>query len=99
MTYEDVIRIAEYRSHWVGRKRATFKQAKRTVKAFVDALAEALDHDGRISVPGFGVFFTKRRKARVVRDLTSGELIQLPAMESIGFRAAKRRKRNVKEKQ
>lgn len=45
-----------------------------------------------VTVPGFGTFYLKTHKARMVRNLNTGVPMKLPALYKVGFRASKKTK-------
>lgn len=71
----------------------THKAAMESARALFDAIARAARGGERVDVPGFGVFVSRSRKPRRVRNVRDGEEMYLPRIESLGFRAAKAQKR------
>lgn len=67
---------------------ATKKQVGEAVQGVFDALADALQRDGRISYPGFGTFNVKARAERQGRNPRTGDPITIPASKAVGFKAA-----------
>ncbi|CAN5645784.1 HU-related DNA-binding protein HupN [soil metagenome] len=69
------------------------ESAARAVEAIFDttngALAEAIRLGGKVSLPGFGRFRTKKRAARRGRNPQTGELIDIPERMVIHFTAGK----------
>lgn len=67
----------------------TKSAAARVVDAIFDAtsgaLTEAVRQAGRLSIPGFGKFVRRTRKARTARNPRTGALVQVPARETIAF--------------
>ncbi len=67
--------------------------ARRLVDAFLEEVAaQVLAHGRTIRLPHFGTFSRSTTKARQIRDLVTGEIIQLPATFRLNFRASKFRK-------
>lgn len=62
-----------------------------------DTLAEAVNEDERFAVPGFGTFELRHRKARKGRNPQTGEEIQIPASNTVGFRPSSNLKDRVNE--
>jgi DNA-binding protein HU-beta len=69
------------------------ESAARAVEAIFDttsgALAEAIRVGGKVSLPGFGRFRTKKRAARRGRNPQTGDLIDIPERMVIQFTAGK----------
>jgi len=63
--------------------------AERAVGAVLDGIREGLQKDGTVQILGFGTFQVKQRKARVGRNPTTGDPIQIPASMTVQFRAGK----------
>ena len=61
------------------------KVAKTMLSATFVAIADAVLHGRRVAVPGFGVFYQARRKARRVKCIKTGEWRDIPAQVGIGF--------------
>jgi DNA-binding protein HU-beta len=53
------------------------------------AIAEAVNTAGRLSIPGFGKFTTKKRAARTGRNPRTGAQIDIPERTSVSFSAGK----------
>jgi len=49
-------------------------------------LATSIKKKGRFSVPGFGTFKVKRRKAREGRNPQTGEKMKIKASKTVGFK-------------
>ena len=67
---------------------ASKKDTAALVQATFDAVANAIESDGRFSFPGFGTFSVKERAARQGRNPRTGESIKIPASKSVGFKAS-----------
>jgi DNA-binding protein HU-beta len=67
--------------------------ATRVIDAIFDAtsgaIAEAVNTAGRLSIPGFGKFTTKKRAARTGRNPRTGTQIEIPERTSVAFSAGK----------
>ncbi len=66
-----------------------------TKRAAADALELALENikkgikkEGRMSLPDFGTFTVKKRKARMGRNPQTGKSIQIKASKTVGFKPA-----------
>lgn len=56
------------------------------IDATFDALARAIKKDKRFQVPAFGTFSVKSRKARAGRNPRTGEVINIKASRTVGFK-------------
>ncbi len=65
----------------------TKKQAGETFDAIFEAMSEILSRGERCSVPNFGSFVVRERKARQGRNPATGATIQIPASNNVGFKA------------
>jgi DNA-binding protein HU-beta len=63
--------------------------AARAIEVMVDAIAEWLQADERVTVPGLGSFYVSRRAAREVRNPRTGEPVRVGASRTVRFRAGK----------
>lgn len=66
----------------------TQKDAGAVIDAFVDTMAETLAQGEEISLPGFGKFVVTERAARMGRNPQTGEEMEIPASNSVKFRAS-----------
>jgi DNA-binding protein HU-beta len=76
----------------------TKAEAEKSVKAFVDALTDALKKGDKLSLVGFGTFSTSTRAARTGQNPQTGKKIDIPASVSPKFKAGKALKDAVNEK-
>ena len=74
----------------------TKKAAKEAVDATFDTVNQALRKGDKVVLSGFGTFIIRSRKARVGRNPKTGNSLQLPQMNTIGFIAAKGMKKTVR---
>jgi DNA-binding protein HU-beta len=76
-------------------------QPKKTVAKIIDEtfdqIARAIKKEKRFWVPGFGTFSVRRRKAREGFNPRTNAPMKIPAMRSIGFRAAPELKEEIQE--
>ena len=70
--------------------------AEKTVDTIFDSITAALKGGEEVSVAGFGIFEAKMRAAPTARNPRTGEPIQVPAMRTPKFRAAKALKEAVR---
>jgi len=74
----------------------TKTQAEEVVQTLIDTIVGTLKRGEEVSIAGLGIFSTKMRPARQGRNPRTGETIQVPAMRTPKFRAAKALKDAVK---
>ncbi len=81
----------------------TLKDAKSVVDAVFDVnpkkgvIASELDAGRKVTVPGFGTFEVRQRKARKGRNPQTGKPLQIPASKYPAFRAGKTLKDRAKK--
>ena len=63
--------------------------AAKAVDATLDAISSTLANGGSVSLVGFGTFSVKARAARMGRNPSTGEAIQIAASNVPGFKAGK----------
>jgi len=63
--------------------------AKKTVTAVFDQIADAASKGEEVSIPGFGKFAVKDRAERQGRNPATGEAITIAASKAMSFTAAK----------
>jgi nucleoid DNA-binding protein len=73
--------------------------SKKTVAGILDEafdqIARAIRKEKRFWVPGFGTFSVRKRNARKGFNPSDKKPMTIPAMRSIGFRAAPQLKRGI----
>jgi nucleoid DNA-binding protein len=52
-------------------------------------LKTAIKKDKKVRVPGFGQFSVRQRKARIARNPRTGDPVQVPASQTVGFKPSK----------
>lgn len=67
----------------------TKKDTEATVNAVLDVITEELVNGGEVSLIGFGKFETRQRAARVGRNPSTGESLDIPASTAPAFKAGK----------
>ncbi len=72
------------------------KDAEKAVNATLQALAEAMTHDGKVQLVGFGTFEVRDRAARKGLNPATGESIDIAACKVPAFKAGKSLKDLVK---
>ena len=63
--------------------------AEKALKAFTDAVTDALKAGEKVSLVGFGTFLVKERAARTGRNPQTGEPIQIKAAKVPSFKPGK----------
>lgn len=63
--------------------------AEKSLKAFTDAVTEALKAGEKVALVGFGTFSVGERAARTGKNPQTGEQINIPAAKSPKFKAGK----------
>jgi DNA-binding protein HU-beta len=78
--------------------RAT-RQPKKTVERLLDSafdqIARSIKKDKRFSVPGFGTFSVRRRRARPGYNPHTHAPMTIPAARTVGFRPAPQLKDSI----
>ena len=74
----------------------TKKAAKEAVDATFANITNALKKGDKVVLSGFGTFVVRGRKARTGRNPQTGQTIQLPSMNTIGFIGSKGIKKLVR---
>ncbi len=68
------------------------KDASKALDGTVDAIAESLSNGDPVILLGFGSFSIRERSARMGRNPQTGEIMQIPASKTVGFKAGKKLK-------
>lgn len=77
--------------------RLTRKAAKEAVDSTFDSIIASLRTGDKVVISGFGTFVLRGRKARTGRNPKTGQSLQLPQMNTVGFIAAKSIKKSVRK--
>jgi DNA-binding protein HU-beta len=64
----------------------TKKDTRALIETVFETVAGAIEDEDRFSFPNFGTFNVKHRKAREGRNPQTGEPIQIPASNTVGFK-------------
>lgn len=75
----------------------TKKAAKEAVDATFKNITNALKKGDKVVLSGFGTFVVRARKARPGRNPKTGQTIQLPSMNTVGFIGSKGIKKLVRK--
>lgn len=70
-------------------------KAANVVSAILDEITNALSRNETVNLVGFGSFGQRHRAARTGRSPKTGEAIQIPASNSVGFKPGKALKDKV----
>ena len=73
-------------------------EAQKVVNAVFEAIDEGLVSDGKVILPGFGTFETRKRAARSGRNPRTGEVIKIKATKAPAFKPGKGMKDAVAKK-
>ena len=73
----------------------TKAQVEKVYEALLEQITHALVGGDSVSLPDFGIFAVKERKAREGRNPQTGATIKIPATKAVGFRVAKKLKESV----
>ena len=73
----------------------TKKASKEFLEAFINTVIQGLIDDRIVEVEGLGTFTLKVREANNARNPLTGELIQVPKLNAIYFKACQDFKENV----
>ena len=73
-------------------------QAQKIVTATLDAIVAGVVSDGKVILPGFGTFETRKRAARSGRNPRTGEVIKIKATKAPAFKPGKGMKDAVAKK-
>jgi DNA-binding protein HU-beta len=70
-------------------------QVEKVYRSLFDHITKILVNGEAVSLPDFGIFTTKERKARDGRNPRSGAVIKIPATRVPGFRPGKKLKEAI----
>lgn len=59
--------------------------AQRMVEAVIGAILEGVERDQRVTIPKFGTFTKKHRKARTMVNPSTKVVVEIKARSTIGF--------------
>lgn len=68
-------------------------RGRAVMKILFDSIAHEVRTKGKFRVPGFGSFYRKTARAHTIQNPVTRAPMDLPAQETVGFRAAKIMKR------
>ncbi|MCD6405706.1 MAG: HU family DNA-binding protein [Planctomycetes bacterium] len=70
-------------------------EAEAAVNATLAAIGGSLQNGEDVRLVGFGTFTVRNRKARTGRNPRTGEVIQIQASKTVGFKAGKALKESL----
>ncbi|MCK4911698.1 MAG: integration host factor subunit beta [Thermodesulfovibrionales bacterium] len=70
-------------------KDLTLKQTEIVVETVFESIKEALTHNEKIEIRGFGNFRLKERQPRNARNPKTGEKVEVPSKMAVRFKAGK----------
>ena len=70
-------------------------KANDVLSAILDQITNAVSRKESVSLIGFGTFETRHRNARAGKNPQTGEVIQIAASNTVGFKAGKALKEAV----
>ena len=74
----------------------TRDKASEVISAFTDQVSAAASRGEDVTLIGFGTFNIRSRKARDGRNPQTGETIRIPASKTVGFKAGKALKDEIR---
>jgi DNA-binding protein HU-beta len=75
--------------------RMSKRGAEGAINATFTALSRAIKKDKRFQMPAFGTFSVRSRKARTGRNPRTGEVINIKASRTVGFKPAPRLRKGL----
>ncbi|MBU2712092.1 HU family DNA-binding protein [Zooshikella harenae] len=75
----------------------TKEQASQVLTTILDEILLALSREEDVVLIGFGSFSRKHRKARIGKNPQTGQPIDIPATNTVSFKAGKQLKETVNE--
>ncbi|MBI3012101.1 MAG: HU family DNA-binding protein [Elusimicrobia bacterium] len=60
--------------------------AKKVIQSLIRAIAESVQNGDKVTLTGLGTFRIKVRKAKVARNMQTGEAVRLPEGKKISFK-------------
>ncbi len=74
----------------------TREKASEVITAFTDQVSAAASRGEDVTLIGFGTFNIRSREARDGRNPQTGETIRIPASQTVGFKAGKALKDEIR---
>ncbi len=73
------------------------RQVAEVIERTLAEIAAAIQRDGRVTLPGFGSFTVRVNAARMGRNPRTGEVIEIAAATTVGFKPAAELKAGLPE--
>ena len=73
----------------------TKADSSRAVESFISVVTETLKKGDKITLTGFGTFGVSKRAARDGRNPRTGEVVKIPARNSVSFKAGSKLKDSI----
>jgi len=73
------------------------RQAALALDSLIISIVEGLKEEGRVQIPGFGVFTLRQYKARQARNPRTGETVEVPARKNVSFKPSMTLKKHLNE--
>ena len=73
----------------------TKADSSRAVEAFQEVVTETLKKGDKVTMTGFGTFGVSKRAARDGRNPRTGEVVKIPARNSVNFKAGSKLKDSI----
>jgi len=70
---------------------------KRVVDEFLSIVSDAFKNKERVELRGFGVFYFKKHKRKIGRNLKTGEEVIIPERDKLVFKPSLRNRDNKKK--
>lgn len=64
------------------------RQVNEVIDRTLREVAAAIQRDGKVTLPGFGTFTVRHTQARMGRNPRTGEVIEIAAATTVGFKPA-----------
>lgn len=74
------------------------KDCARAVDAVFEIILAELEKGNSVKIANFGIFEIKRIPERKITNLHSGEIVSVPAQETVRFRPARKIKAKINER-
>lgn len=71
------------------------REAEHLINAAFEVIRDEIAKSGRFSYPGFGTFSVRTRKARTGRNPQTGQVIEIAASKTVGFKPAPKFKESL----
>ena len=72
------------------------REITKTIDAFLECLTDLLGGQGKATLGGFGTFRVRRREARRIMHIRTGEPMRIPASKVVRFKAGSRLKKAIR---